>query len=226
FLYGDRVVVLTPLAALQADQSYEVVVEPSVRDVDGVRKGGDEGDVIAVFTTDREPSDLDGRIVTTLPLDDAREVPRETRVTEDQAGTPVEVRRGSDVFVVFDTAVDIDSITADSFQVTAEGVPLEGTRSLPVQIAGVPDPRLVRFRANDPLPPAARLGARVASSITCRRGEGELEFGRRTPFARFTTVAGAAPLAVEVGNATPGFPNQVNAANFPNLAIDVDVDDS
>lgn len=207
WLLGDRVLLLSPLTALTRDTAFEVVVDTEVKDVDGVRKGGSGPDVVATFRTDQSDTFDDGQIVTTLPLDNERSVVRE-----------------SDVFVIFDKPADPSTVTETSFRVEVGGVAVDGEREFPNEIANTPDPRVLRFR------PAAALASEAQHEIvvddTITFGQGKLEFEGRTPFSVFTTVRGAAPTSVAIGNPTAGFPNKVNAANLANVLVDVGVDAS
>ena len=208
WLVGDRVLVLTPTAGLVADQEYEVLVDPEIRDVDAVRKGGTTPEVVATFRTDRAQGVDEGQIVTTVPSANERDVERE-----------------ADVFVFFDRPCDPATVDENSFRVEEAGSLLAGARSFPVSLGDVEDTRVLRFRAVDGLPSASELELRFTDAISFVQA-GQLDFSNRTPFATFETVRGRAPERVAVGNVVPGFPDQINASNFSNVVVDVDVDAS
>jgi hypothetical protein len=209
WLLGDTVLLVRPNAGLPPDQSIEVVVGPEARDVDAVRKGGDAADVVATFRTDRASTIEDGQIVTILPRDNADAVVRE-----------------SAVYAIFDRPVDAQSVIGSetSFRLEVGGAPVAGLRRFPLEVASLDDTRVLEFVPAATLASGARHDIVVTDEI--RFGNGELDFGGRTPFSRFDTVRGAAPLRVAVGNAQVGFPDQINAANFANAALDVEVDAS
>lgn len=208
WLVGDRVLVLTPTAGLVADQDYEVVVDPEVRDVDAVRKGGTAPEVVATFRTDRAREVTEGQVVATIPAANERGVERE-----------------ADVHVIFDRPCDPSTVDDSSFRVEEAGVLVVGARSYPISVGDLEDTRVVRFRAADGLPGSAELAIRFTDAISFLQA-GQLDFSNRNPFSTFETVRGRAPERVAVGNVIPGFPDQINAQNFSNLVVDVDVDSS
>jgi hypothetical protein len=208
WLVGDRVLVLTPTAGLVADQDYEVVVDPEVRDVDAVRKGGSEPEVVATFRTDRGAEVTEGQVVATIPAANERDVERE-----------------ADVHVIFDRPCDPTTVDDTSFRVEDAGVLLPGDRSYPISVGDIEDTRVLSFRASDGLPSGSELAIRFTDSISFLQA-GQLDFSNRDPYATFETVRGKAPERVAVGNVVPGFPDQINAQNFSNVVVDVDVDAS
>jgi hypothetical protein len=212
FLLGGTAVLIRPLQPLPSanEASYEVVVLPDARDLDGVRFGGDaEGTIVATFTPDQDTGEVDGRIVTVLP---------ENARSDQQRETPV--------YVVFDKPAVAASLTSSSLQVRPAGAtPLGGQLSFPLNAAQVADTRVVRFTAAALLPGDATLEVVVTNAI--RFGEeGVLEFNNRTPFSTFRTLGASSPLGVAVGNPSPGFPDKVNRNNVQTLQLDVALDAS
>lgn len=208
WLYGDRAVVLSSTTALPRSTSFEVVVDPEVRDVDGIRIGGTEPEVVATFRTDQAETIVDGRVVAVLPRDNARQV-----------------QRGADVVVVFDRPIDPASVTETTFRVEAGTVPVEGDRDFPIEVANVPDPRFLRFRPDALLAPDLQHG--VVLEETLKFGaSGVLQIDGRVPFSVFTTLRPGPPTAVSLGSAVPGYPGKVNVANVSNVLVDVALDDS
>ena len=209
FLFGDRVAVFRPAAALQPEASYDVLVDTEVTDVDGTRLGGTEPEVFATFTPDLDETVEDAQVVAALPIDNARNVVRSSAVA-----------------LVFDKPADPATITTASFRVDALGAPLNGELDYPVQVSGVPDPRVVRFTPGELLPAATEVQVTVDGTIAFGDNGGRLDFSGRSPFARFETVQQAPPTDVRIGNPPAGYPQQVNASNVSNLIVDVDYDDS
>lgn len=207
FLMGGRVVVIRPTPALMdTGTPFEVVVDPEVRDMDGVRFGGSEPQVVATFSADQDPMLEDGRILTVLPRNNATDVLRETAV-----------------HLVFDKPANASSVTTASFRVrTAGGADVTGGLSFPLRTAGVEDGRVVRFTPDNVLDGATDHEVVVDDTITFGSA-GVLDFGNRTPFSRFGTLAFEAPVSVTVGNLVPGFPDKINRANVDNLQLDVQV---
>lgn len=214
FLLGDQVVVIRPVMGLTSSfgpPDFEVVISPDLTDIDGVRLGGSADMVIASFTANEatggssQGSVNDGRILAVLPDDDARDVPLE-----------------SPVFAIFTKPPDAASVTPQSFRVTQAGVPVPGTLDFPVGLVPGGDRRVLRFLPNAPFAASTAFAIEVDETITF--GMGRLDFGNRRPFSRFRTGAFSAPLAVRVGNAATGFPDQINLGNLATLRLDVDVD--
>lgn len=220
FLLGGTVVVVRPAAPLptrgagQGGQqgpaiSYEVAVDPEVRDVDGLRLGGSEPKVVAEFTPDEDPQRADGRVLVTLPVDRARDVPRETPI-----------------YAVFTKPATTSTVTTSTFRVEdANGKAVNGRITFPLGMTpgvGAGDGRVARFDPTTVLDGAVEYRLVFTKGIAFAGG-GELDFGRRTPFSRFTTLAFEAPTSVAVGNALAGFPDKVNRSNHDTLRIDVGV---
>jgi len=208
WLSGDRVLVLTPTARLVADQDYEVVVDPEIRDVDAIRKGGTAPEIVASFRTDRSAEVTEGQIVATIPSANERDVERE-----------------ADVLVLFDRPCDPTTVDDTSFRIEEAGAAIAGTRSFPLSVGDIEDTRVVRFRSLDGLPSAGEVAILFTDTISFLQA-GQLDFSNRSPFATFDTVRGRAPERVAVGNVVAGFPDQINAQNFSNVVVDVDVDAS
>lgn len=207
FVAGGRVLVMRPVTELSNAQTptYEVVMLPGGRDVDGLRFTVAEGGVVLTsFQVNQDPSFVDGRILTTYPRDNARDVPRET-----------------EYLVVFDRPANQGSIQATNLRVRPRGgADLPGERDLPLEVVGIQDPRVVRFVPDDPLVGAAAHELVVDDTITFGTS-GVLDFRGRTPFATFDTVATAAPADVAVGNTMGGFPNKVNRTNLATVVVEV-----
>ena len=208
YLMGDTVVLLRPAAALPEGTTFEVVVGPDITDYDGVSKGGAE-QVVTTFRADQAATFEDGRIVATVPLANAGEVYRE-----------------SEFLVVFDRPADTASVTAANFKLHDGTIDVDATIDTPVRTQGVADPRIFRIRPRNRLAGGLRHEFIVDATITFSGAAGVLDFGNKTPFARFDTVAFARPTRIALGNSTAGFPDQLNAQNFANAVVDVDVDAS
>ena len=207
FLAGGHLLVMRPVTPLSNEQnpSYEVVLLPEGRDVDGVRFSvPTDGTVLAEFQVNQDPAIVDGRIVATFPRDNQGEALRETSY-----------------FVFFDRPANEPSITATSFQLRAAGgAAVAGAIDLPLELLNQDDPRVVRFTPDDPLPAAAQFELVVDATITFGT-EGTLDFRGRTPFATFETVLPQAPTAVHVGNPTPGFDDKINSSNLGGVTLAV-----
>ena len=207
FLAAGRLLVLRPISELsnQQNPTYEVVLLPDARDADGVRFDVPEGGtVLSEFQVNQDASFVDGRILTIYPRDNQRDASRE-----------------SDVLVVFDRPANAASITgANLFVRPAGGASLPGDLDLPLETVGFDDPRVARFRPATPFAAAASLELVVTESITFGT-EGNLDFRGRTPFARFETVAPAAPTAVALQNPVAGFPNKINRSNLADVTLQV-----
>jgi hypothetical protein len=208
YLFGDTAVLLRPATALPATATFEVVVAPDVTDLDGVTKGGAD-QIVATFRADQADTLDDGRILATLPAANAREVYRE-----------------SEFLVVFDRPADTASVSDTNLFLRAGGTPIDAEISTPVRTQGVADPRIFRIQPDDPLAGALAHELVVADSITFENGVGNLDFGNRTPFLEFRTVAFAPPTRVSIGNAPAGFPDKINAQSLANATVEVEVDAS
>src|SRR5262245_16541267 len=211
FLAGGRLLVMRPLAELSnaQNQTYEVLLLPEARDVDGVRFQVESGGkLLSEFQVNQDEQFTDGRILTTFPRDNASEVPRETGY-----------------IVVFDRPAIPTSIQASNlFLRPSGGSALPGTRDFPVVTLTLQDPRVVRFKPDDSLDAEARYELVVDDTITFP-DEGKLDFRGRTPFARFDTTAPAAPKGVELGNPLPNYPNKINRSNLANVILRVTTPD-
>lgn len=207
FLLGESVVVLRPLQALLTNGTeYEVVIDPEARDIDGIRFGGTEPKVIGSFTPNQDAAQVDGRIVTVLPVDNVRDQQRETPI-----------------YAIFDRPVVATTVDTANFSVRdASGAPIAGSLSFPLQLAiGGDDGRVLRFDATSPVLPAAADVQIVVNDTIGFAMDGRLQFGGRSPVATFGTLAFDAPQSVAVGNASPGFPDKVNRTNLESLRVDV-----
>lgn len=206
FFAGDRLLVMRPVTELSNEQTptYEVVLLPDARDVDGVRfEVPDGGDVLADFQVNQDETFTDGRILATYPRDNQ------------------EIARESEVVMVFDRPANPTSVTPTTLVVQpADGAPLAGTPELPLSTIQVTDGRVVTFRPDAPFAAATDFEIVVTADITFGQ-DGELDFRGRTPFSRFDSVAPAAPVAVALGNPTPGFDNKVNRSNVGNPVLRV-----
>ncbi len=195
-LAGGRLLVMRPVQPLSNAQNptYEVVLLQDARDVDGVRFNvPTDGTVLTTFQVNQADTIHDGRILTTFPRDNGKEVPRETPY-----------------LVVFDRpAVAATVVEANLFLRPQGGLGLAAGLSFPLQTVGVDDPRVVLVEPTDPLAAATNYQLVVNDSITFGN-DGTLDFSGRTPFAVFRTTGPAAPTLVELGNPTTGFPNKIN----------------
>lgn len=209
FVANGRVLVMRPLTELSNAQTptYEVVLLPGGRDVDGLRFSvPTDGTVLTSFQVNQDASFKDGRILTTYPRDNSREATRETAY-----------------WVFFDRPANPNSIllSTTSLRLRRRGGPdLVGKRELPLSVATIDDPRIVRFTPDDLLAGSTTHELIVDATITFG-SDGTLDFRGRTPFAVFETIGPAAPTAVAIGNTTSGFPNKVNRANLGTVVLQV-----
>lgn len=206
-LANGRLLVMRPLTALSNMGSaiYEVVLLPDARDVDGVRfsvTGGEK--VLADFQVNQDASIVDGRILAVFPRDNA----------SDQA-------REGDYWVVFDRPPNAGSIVdTNIFLRPNGGDAIAAELDLPLTTVGVADPRIVRISPDTALAGSSRYELVVTADITFGQS-GQLDFRGRTPFARFDTVAPAAPARVELADPMPGFPNKINRGNLATVRLQV-----
>lgn len=204
-LASGRLLVLRPVTVLTNEQNptYEVVLLPEARDADGVRfEVPSGGTVLTEFQVNEDPALTDGHILALYPRDNVRDVARET-----------------DYFIIFDRPANAATLVAANITVSRDGgAPLAGQLVPPLLTVGQPDPRAVRFEPDVPLEASAEYELVVTEDITFGQ-DGQLDFNGRTPFARFETVAPAAPSAVELGNPTPGFDDKINIDNLPTVAL-------
>ncbi|MFO1077718.1 MAG: hypothetical protein U1E73_08325 [Planctomycetota bacterium] len=207
FFAGDRVLVMLPLTPLsnQQNPSYEVVLLPDARDADGVRfqVTGTEL-VLAEFQVNQAATITDGRILLTAPRDNQRDAMRE-----------------AEFIAVFDRPANAASVTPASFVVRPSGgTAVSASIDLPVRTAGQNDPRVAVLTPLMTLDAAQRYEFVVDDTITFGQ-DGVLDFRGRTPYAVFDTVGLQAPTTVHVQNATVGYPDKINAANFLNTVLRV-----
>lgn len=211
FLAGGRVLVLRPLANLDAPQqaSYDIVMLPGVRDSDGVRFSATTETKLATFTIDPNAT-ADATVLAVYPRDNQRDLSLDT-----------------EFLCFFTRAVDPTSLPNNFVLRPQGGAPLAGLPSLPLSVANVPEARVVGFTQTG--------GARFAASTTFEfvvnasirfANNGVLQFSGRTPYSRFTTGGVPNPIGVEVGNPVSGFPNKVNLTNLGNLTLAVEVPQS
>ncbi|MCA8977267.1 MAG: carboxypeptidase regulatory-like domain-containing protein [Planctomycetes bacterium] len=209
FLAGGKVLVMRPATALSDEQNptYEVVMFPDARDVDGVRfqVTGDEK-VLTSFQVNQSASITDGRILALCPRDNKTDAIRE-----------------SDYYVVFDRPANADSIrVGENLILRTGGAAIDGRLSMPLKVVGEDDPRVVRFRPDSLLAAGARYELVVDDTITFGV-DGRLEFRGRSPYAVFETIGPQAPTAVHVGNPTTGFADKINRQNLGGLRLHVTV---
>ncbi len=203
-LANGRLLVLRPITALSNEQNptYEVVLLPEARDVDGVRFDTPAGgSVLAEFQVNQAEEFTDGRILAVWPRDNARDIGRE-----------------NDYFIVFDRPANAATLEPNITLSPDGGTALAGDVETPLQTVGQPDPRLVRFEPDLPLAASTTYELVVTEDITFG-SEGQLDFNNRTPFARFETGAPAAPSAVELANPVPGFPDKINIDNQASVMV-------
>lgn len=205
-LEGNRVLVMRPSDLPGRDQGlpFEILVDPEVRDVDGIRYGGTAPDVVGTFQANQAETFADGGVVTVLPVDNADGVDE-----------------GANVYAIFDKEPLAGTVDETTAQVRVGGTAIQGSWS-PLSSVGVTDRRVMVFD------PAAPLALATEHEVVFQSGiefanDGVLDFRGRTPFARFDTLAFARPEAVRVGNPSTGFANKVNRSNLQNLLLDVDV---
>jgi len=204
---NGRLLILRPLQPLQDNGGivYEVVLFPEARDVDGVRFLVSDGEnVLTDFQVNQSESITDGRVLAVYPDDNARNHPRE-----------------GDVFVVFDRPANVGTLVATNVTVGPQnGTPVAAAVTTPLSTVGITDGRVVRINPNATLSGATLHELTVSENITFGT-DGNLDFNGAVPFSVFTTVAPAAPTAVQLGNPTTGFPNKINQTNVTNAMLRV-----
>ncbi len=203
FLQGGTVVLMRPIPAWPAQQGQsaeiEIVVNDEARDADGVRVASSgEDKVVGTFLPDADTGqDPNGRIVVTLPEDNARDQQRETAL-----------------YLLFDRPATATTVTTANFKVdddTATVIP--GAVSFPIADAGVADGRIARFVPTARLPAGKQI--RITVDDTIKFGnDGKLDFLGRTPFSRVTVLDVASADAISIGNPTTGFPEKINRNNL------------
>jgi len=211
FLQGGNVLLIRPVPSWPAAQQQgaapeiEVVVDPQLRDTDGIRLGsGGDPLVVGTFIPDADvQAEPDGRIVTTIPEDSARDVPREVPI-----------------YLVFDRPATANSVTTANFRIDAGGNQLPGVVSTPIAEAGVTDTRIVRLDPDDRLPGDAEVRITVDDTIRFANN-GVLDFLGRSPFARFRTLPFASADGVALAAPQPGFPNKINRGNVQSAQLEV-----
>lgn len=209
FLAGGKLLIMRPVTALSNEQNptYEVVLFPNARDVDGVRfqvssEAGEQ--ILTSFQVNQDPSFTDGRILLTCPRDNKTDAARE-----------------SNYIVVFDRPANVASINSTSnFIVRQSGVPVSGDIDVALSVIGQPDARAVRFTPDTTLAAGARYELVVDDTITFGAA-GTLEFSGGVPFAVFDTIGPQAPTAVHVGNPSTGFPDKINRQNIAATVLHV-----
>lgn len=206
-LAGGRLLLMRPVTALtgQASAIYEVVLLADARDVDGVRfsvTGGEK--VLTSFQTNQDAAIVDGRILAVFPRDNAADQTREGAY-----------------WIVFDRPANTGSVVdANVYLRPAGGDAIAATLDLPLTTVGVGDPRVVSITPDTALAASSRYELVVTADVTFGQA-GQLDFRNRTPFARFDTVAPAAPIRVELGNALVDFPNKINRGNLQDVVLRV-----
>jgi hypothetical protein len=210
FLASGRLLVIRPTSLTnQNNPTYQVLALPGPRDTDGIdlQVANTAGDVLAEFQVNQDESIKNGRILTTFPRHNQRDMIRE-----------------APYYVVFDRPCTLSSVTTANLRVRPQGgVGLPGTLEAALSAGSVDDPRILRFQPNSALAASTSYELVVDDTILFPNS-GKLDFQRRTPFATFRTVGPAAPTAaVVVGNPTAGFPNKVNRGNFADLVLHVAV---
>lgn len=207
FLANGKLLVLRPVTALSNTQTptYQVVLLPDARDVDGVRfDAPTDGTVLTEFQVNQDSSITDGRILTTFPRDNARDATRE----------------GS-LIVVFDRPANQATLVDANLLVRPQGgTALLGEITQPLTTVGVADSRVVRWTPDDPFDASIYQELVVTDAITFGQ-DGVLDFRGRTPFARFQTIGPEEPTAVELANPVGSFTNKINLQNLGNARLRV-----
>ena len=150
---AGRGLVVRPVTALTNDQhpTYETVLLSGTRDADGVRMTvAGEGEVLAEFQVNQDPSFGDGRILTTFPRDNQRDATRETAY-----------------YAFFDRPPALSSITTDNFVVRVQGgAAVDGDIDAPLELLAVDDSTGVGCVQTTP---GAALAAQKATTTSnCR----------------------------------------------------------
>lgn len=207
FLANGKLLVLRPVTALSNAQTptYQVVLLPDARDVDGVRfDAPTDGTVLSEFQVNQDSAITDGRILTTFPRDNARDATRE----------------GS-LIVVFDRPANQATLVDANLLVRPQGgAALLGEITQPLTTVGVADSRVVRWAPDDTLDANLSHELVVTEAITFGQ-EGVLDFRGRTPFARFQTIGPEEPTAVELANPVGAFTNKINLQNLATARLRV-----
>ena len=210
FLQGGSVVLMRPVPTWPAGQGQapeiEVVVSDDARDADGVRiASSGEEKVVATFTPDLDGTqDPNGRIVVTLPEDNAKDQQRETAL-----------------HLVFDRPVTTNTVTTTNFKVDDDtSTAIAGAVSFPIVDAGVADGRVARFVPTARLPAGKQVRITVDDTIKFPN-DGKLDFLGKPPFSRVTVQEAGSPDAIAIGNPTTGFPDKINRSNLTTAQYEV-----
>lgn len=207
FLAGGRLLILRPTAPLQSTNTsaYEVVILPGVRDSDGEQYQVTTEEILAEFTPNAPSTENDGKILAIYPRDTVRDVPRNTQY-----------------IAVFTRAANPATVTAQSFKVSdGSANVVAGTISQPLSSLNVADARIFQFDAASLYSASLSYQLSVTNAITFGTNGGVLDYGNRTPIARFTTAPIQAPTAVTVGTITTGFPDKINRNTLATVGVDV-----
>ncbi|MEQ1634812.1 MAG: hypothetical protein ABL997_20700, partial [Planctomycetota bacterium] len=208
FLAAGRVLVLRPIAALDAPQeaSYDVVLLPDARDADGVRFSATTETVLATFTVDPAAT-TDASILAVYPRDNQRDIQRDT-----------------EFLCVFTRPVNAASLVSNFTLREQGGAAVAGTPTLPLATVSLPETRAVGFRpASNAAWTASTVFEFVVTAGITFGTDGVLQFNNRTPFSRFTTGGPPNPTSVAVDNLTAGFPHKVNIDNLATLRLAVEL---
>lgn len=208
FLAGGRVLVLRPLANLDAPQqsSYDIVMLPGVRDADGLRFSSSTETILASFTVDPNAT-ADATVMAVYPRDNQSDLPATTE------------------FLCFLTRAVDPATLPNNFFLRTQGAttPLPGVPSLPMTVANVPEARCVGYTLQGGAKFAASTTYELVVNANIRfANDGRLQFNNRTPYSRFTTHGAPEPDSVSVDNVTTGFPDKVNLDNFGALRLKVE----
>ena len=206
FVLGGRVLIMRPTTGLAnvPGQAYEVVLLPNARDVDGLGVQVTTELILAEFQVDQDSAVEDGQVVAVLPRDNQTEVSRETLH-----------------YVVFDKPATTSTVTSSSYYLARSGgTAVAGSFSTPLRVANQADPRVFRMTSDAALAAGTQFGLYLDDTIGFGQA-GKLDFGNKTPYARFTTVDPEMPTDVVVGNPTTGFDNQINRSNVQALTLHV-----
>ena len=211
FLAGNRVVVIRPSLPLQgvAMTQYEVVVDPEVRDADGIRVGGTEPMVVATFSPDVDTAEVDARLVTTVPIDNADDA-----LTSDS------------VFAFFDRPAIPMSVNMTTFQVSpAGGSPLMKAPEFTFQTMGVDDTRVAALIPDTPFVAGGDVDIDLTRDVRFAM-EGRLDVSAASPTSGFTVNGLEAPVTVELHSSSAGFPEKINAGNAGMVMMRVELPSS
>jgi len=207
FLANGKMLVIRPLNGLPAEGSptYEVVLFPEGRDVDGVRfqvTGGEK--ILTDFQVNQGESITDGSIVAVYPRDNFSEATRE-----------------GDFFVIFDRPANASTLlSADLFLQPQGEVAIAANIDVPLETVGVGDARVVRLQPSSSLRASQQYEFFATSNITFGT-DGTLDVNSNVRFSRFTTIGPSVPSLVELANPAAGFPNKINRQNALSVSLAV-----